>query len=42
MTDDEIIDIAYSVGFESLSAFYRSFKNGLGQSPAAYRKENAV
>ena len=41
-TNDEIIDIAYSVGFGSLSAFYRFFKNGSGQAPAAYRKENAL
>jgi AraC family transcriptional regulator of adaptative response / methylphosphotriester-DNA alkyltransferase methyltransferase len=41
-TNDEIIDIAYSVGFGSLSAFYRFFKNSTGQAPAAYRKENAV
>jgi AraC family transcriptional regulator of adaptative response / methylphosphotriester-DNA alkyltransferase methyltransferase len=40
-TNNEIINIAYSVGFESLSAFYRFFKNGAGQSPAAYPKENA-
>lgn len=39
-TDDEIIDIAYSVGFGGLSSFYRFFKNGTGLSPAAYRREN--
>jgi AraC family transcriptional regulator of adaptative response / methylphosphotriester-DNA alkyltransferase methyltransferase len=41
-TNDGIIDSVYSVGFESLSAFYRFFKNDSGQSPAAYRKENAL
>ncbi len=39
-TDDEIINIAYSVGFGGLSSFYRFFKNGTGLSPAAYRKEH--
>ncbi|MCR1900094.1 helix-turn-helix domain-containing protein [Irregularibacter muris] len=39
-TEDEIIDIAYSVGFSGLSSFYRFFKNGTGLPPAAYRKEH--
>ena len=39
-SDNEIIDIAYSVGFGGLSSFYRFFKNGIGYSPAAYRKEH--
>lgn len=39
-THDEIIDIAYSVGFGGLSSFYRFFKNGTELSPAAYRKEH--
>jgi AraC family transcriptional regulator of adaptative response / methylphosphotriester-DNA alkyltransferase methyltransferase len=38
-TNDEIINIAYSVGFDRLSSFYRFFKNGTGLPPAAYRKE---
>ena len=37
-TNDEIIDIAYAIGFSSLSSFYRFFKNGTGLSPAIYRK----
>lgn len=37
-TDDEIIDISYSIGFNGLSSFYRFFKNGTGLSPAKYRK----
>ncbi len=37
-TDMEIIDIAYSVGFGSLSAFYKFFKERANMSPAAYRK----
>lgn len=39
-TTDEIIDIAYSVGFNSISTFYRFFKKSTGKSPSAYRKEN--
>ncbi len=35
----EIIDIAYSVGFGSLSAFYKFFKERVGISPAAYRNK---
>ncbi len=37
-TDNEVIDIAYSVGFSSLSAFYKFFKERANMSPAAYRK----
>ncbi len=37
-TDTEVIDIAYSVGFGSLSAFYKFFKERANMSPAAYRK----
>ena len=37
-TNDEIIDIAYRTGFDSLSSFYRFFKNRTGLSPAIYRK----
>ncbi len=37
-TDAEIIDIAYAVGFGSLSAFYKFFSERAGCSPAAYRK----
>lgn len=39
-TNNEIIDIAYSIGFHGLSSFYRFFKNRVGLSPAAYRKEH--
>ena len=38
-TNDEIVDIAYTIGFGGLSSFYRFFKNNTGLSPAAYRKE---
>ncbi len=37
-TDNEVIDIAYSVGFGSLSAFYKFFTERANMSPAAYRK----
>ncbi len=37
-TDNEVIDIAHSVGFGSLSAFYKFFKERANMSPAAYRK----
>ncbi len=38
-SDAEIIDIAFSVGFSSLSAFYAFFKARAKLSPVAYRKE---
>lgn len=37
-SDDEIIDIAYSLGFQSLSNFYALFKRELGQTPLKFRK----
>ncbi len=37
-TDNEVIDIAYSVGFSSLSAFYNFFKERANMTPVAYRK----
>lgn len=39
-SNEDIIDIAYSIGFGSLSGFYRFFKENTGVSPAKYRKEN--
>ncbi len=36
-SNNEIVDIAYSVGFGSLSAFYKFFKERASMSPAAYR-----
>jgi AraC family transcriptional regulator of adaptative response / methylphosphotriester-DNA alkyltransferase methyltransferase len=40
-TNDAIIDIAYSVGFQSLSAFYKFFQKNANSSPSKYRKETS-
>ncbi|MCD7949190.1 MAG: helix-turn-helix domain-containing protein [Erysipelotrichaceae bacterium] len=37
-TDMKIIDIAYDLGFNQLSSFYKFFKNNVGMAPANYRK----
>lgn len=39
-TDKKVIDIAYSVGFGSLSAFYGFFKREEKITPSEYRKGN--
>jgi len=36
-SDDNIIDIAFSVGFESLPTFYRVFKKIMNETPINYR-----
>ena len=36
--EPKIIEIAFDVGFESLSTFIRAFKNELGMTPTEYRK----
>jgi AraC family transcriptional regulator of adaptative response / methylphosphotriester-DNA alkyltransferase methyltransferase len=38
-TNDTIIDIAYRVGFQSLSAFYKFFQKRMNSSPSKYRGE---
>ena len=37
-TDESIIDVANSIGFSSLSGFYRFFKEEVNTTPAKYRK----
>jgi AraC family cel operon transcriptional repressor len=37
-TNDHIIDIAYEIGYNSLSYFNRLFKKAYGVSPMQYRK----
>ena len=41
-TDDKIIDIAFSVGFDNFSYFIRKFKLLKGMTPSAYRKNGEV
>ena len=36
-TDDTVASVAYGVGFESASSFYRQFHRHTGLSPTAYR-----
>jgi AraC family transcriptional regulator len=38
VTDERIVDIALSVGFESHEAFTRAFRRREGRSPSAYRQ----
>ena len=38
-TDASVTDIAYQVGFGSLTAFYSLFKRETGKTPGEYRKE---
>ena len=40
-TDERIIDIAFSVGFESLRTFNRIFLEFLGEAPTDYRRKRA-
>ncbi len=37
-TEDMVLDIAFAVGFSSLSAFYSSFSKNVGVSPLKFRK----
>lgn len=36
-TNKSILDIAYEVGFKSISNFYKSFKENVGTTPKEYR-----
>ncbi|MCM3412760.1 helix-turn-helix domain-containing protein [Metabacillus litoralis] len=38
-TDKSIEDIAYQVGYDSLSFFYRKFKEFYGETPTSFRKD---
>jgi AraC-like DNA-binding protein len=40
-TEAEIVEIAFSVGYNNLSHFNRSFRRIVGMSPREYRKESA-
>jgi two-component system, response regulator YesN len=40
--DESIINIAFSVGFESLSTFNRVFLKIIGLSPTEYREKNII
>ncbi|MDD3438712.1 MAG: helix-turn-helix transcriptional regulator, partial [Clostridiaceae bacterium] len=40
--DKNIIEIAYMTGFNSLSNFYKHFKEQVGQTPNEYRKSRGV
>jgi AraC-like DNA-binding protein len=39
-TDQKIVDIAFSSGFNSISRFNEAFRRGSGCTPRAYRKEH--
>jgi AraC-like DNA-binding protein len=40
LTDQEIISICFEVGYETLSTFYRTFRNLVGISPNKFRANN--
>jgi AraC-like DNA-binding protein len=41
-TEKDIVSICFEVGYETLSTFYRSFRNLVGMSPNKYRKLHQV
>ena len=41
-TNLDILEIAYEVGFKSLSNFYKYFKEQVGYTPKEYRKRNDI
>lgn len=41
-TDNNIINIAFLCGYESLSTFYKFFKNQVGMTPKEYRKVKSI
>ena len=41
-TQESVVDIAFAVGFGSLSRFYAVFKARCGQSPKAYREKMGI
>ncbi|WP_346891693.1 bifunctional transcriptional activator/DNA repair enzyme AdaA [Clostridium sp. UBA3887] len=41
-SNDTILEIAYDVGFKSLSNFYKCFKQHAGIAPKEYRKRNSI
>ena len=41
-TDHSVTDICFEVGFGSLGTFSRTFREIVGRSPRAYRKETAA
>ena len=36
-----VLEVAMTVGFESLSSFNRAFRQGTGETPSAYRRQRA-
>jgi AraC-like DNA-binding protein len=39
-TQEPIMDIAWSLGFEDISTFYKAFKRRFGKAPGYFRKEH--